>query len=297
MSGFDAGWLALREPFDQAAREASAPLLDWPALATRLRSGGDTRAALQVVDLGCGTGASLRAFAPRLGGRQHWRLVDHDPALLAALPGVLTRWAVAQDFRVTTGDDGMAIDGAGLQLTATWQCADLSDLAQLRTLDDAQLVTASALLDLVSATWLEALVARCRVAGAAVGWALSVDDRLRWQPADDADARVHGHFRIHQRRDKGFGAALGGSAVEEAARRLQRAGYRVVTAPSDWQVDGARSPNDRVLLREMIDGMAAAAREQAPGDLASIDAWRQRRHAQLAVTRLQVGHVDLLAWL
>lgn len=297
MSGFDAGWLALREPFDQAARDASAPLLDWPALARRLRSGRDGEAALQVVDLGCGTGASLRAIAPRLGGRQHWRLVDHDPALLAALPQALSTWATGQGCRVVAEGDGLAIDGAGLQLTVAWQRADLAEAAAVTAIDGAQLVTASALLDLVSAAWLEALVARCRRAGAAVGWALSVDDRLQWQPDDAADALVHAHFRAHQRRDKGFGPALGGGAVAEAARCLQRAGYQRVVAPSDWQVDGTRSPADRAMLREMVDGMAAAVREQAPEALAAVDAWQQRRHAQLAVTRLRVGHADLLAWL
>ena len=297
MSGFDAGWLALREPFDLAARAASAPLLDWPALAGRLRSGRDAGAVLQVVDLGCGTGASLRALAPRLGGRQHWRLLDHDPALLAALPQALSSWAVAQGCRVATGDEGMAIDGKHLQLTVAWQRADLADLAGVAAIDGAQLVTASALLDLVSAAWLQALVARCRAAGASVGWALSVDDRLRWLPADGADALVHTHFRAHQRRDKGFGPALGGGAVVEAARFLQRAGYRVVTAPSDWQVDGERSPADLAMLREMVDGMAAAAVEQAPEAASAVQAWRQRRQARLASTRLQVGHTDLLAWL
>lgn len=297
MSGFDAGWLALREPFDRAAREASAPLLDWPALAARLRSGRDAEAALQVVDLGCGTGASLRALAPRLGGRQHWRLLDHDPALLAVLPRVLSTWAMAQGCRVAIGDDGMAIDGEHWQLTVAWQRADLADLAGVAAIDGAQLVTASALLDLVSAAWLEALVARCRAAGAAVGWALSVDDRLQWQPVDGADEEMHRHFRAHQRRDKGFGPALGGTAVAEAAQRLQRAGYRVVTAPSDWQVDGERSPADLAMLREMVDGMAAAAAEQAPEAAPQVRAWRQRRQALRASTRLQVGHTDLLAWL
>jgi len=296
MSGFDAGWLALREPFDRAAREASALRLDWPALAARLRGGRDAGAALQVVDLGCGTGSSLRALAPRLGGRQHWQLLDHDPALLAALPQALSTWAVAQGCRVVEGD-GLAIEGEHLQLTVAWQRADLADLAGVTALDGAQLVTASALLDLVSAAWLQALVARCRAAGAAVGWALSVDDRLQWQPADGADEAVHAHFRAHQRRDKGFGPALGGGAVAEAVRLLRRAGYRVATAPSDWQVDGERSPADRAMLREMVDGLAIAALEQAPEAAPAVQAWRLRRQAQRAATRLQVGHTDLLAWL
>ncbi len=50
MSGFDAAWLALREPHDHAARSAS--LADRFALAVGARP--------RLTDLGAGTGANLR---------------------------------------------------------------------------------------------------------------------------------------------------------------------------------------------------------------------------------------------
>lgn len=302
MSGFDPAWLALREPFDRAARAAAAPQLDWPAFAARLRGGRGPGEAVQVIDLGCGTGASLREVAPRLGGVQHWRLVDHDAQLLDALPTVLSAWATAQGWRAVPGRDRLHIDGPALSLCVEWQRADLSTAPDAALLAGARLVTASALLDLVSAPWLDALVTQCRAARAAVCWALSVDDRLHWQPADAADAAVHRHFRDHQRRDKGFGAALGGAAPAAAAGAMRRAGYEVSVARSDWQVDGGRSAADRALLREMVDGLAGAAREQAPDD-AAVAPWALRRRAQLAdpaqaaTLRLQVGHIDVLGWI
>ena len=75
MSGFSAQWLALREPYDLRARNATvlaavaAAFADQPAVA--------------VVDLACGAGASLRAIGPHLPPRQSWRLVDNDLGLLA----------------------------------------------------------------------------------------------------------------------------------------------------------------------------------------------------------------------
>jgi SAM-dependent methyltransferase len=296
MSGFSADWLAQREPFDRAARASAAAAFDWKALATQLRRERAGDAAITVLDLGCGTGASLREIAPRLGGVQRWRLVDHDAALLAAVPEALMRWARPHGWRVRPSGDGLHVDGGGLQLDIACVQADLAADADPVPFDGAQLVTCAALLDLVSAPWLEALVARCAGIGAAVCWALSVDGRLAWTGAEADDALVHDAFRAHQRRDKGFGAALGDAAVQVANPFLATAGYRLQGAESDWFVDGTRGAADRAMLRALIDGMAHAAREQCPAHVARIDAWRARRLATLGATRLRVGHIDLLGW-
>lgn len=296
MSGFSADWLAQREPFDRAARASAAAAFDWKALATQLRGERAGDAAITVLDLGCGTGASLREIAPRLGGMQRWRLVDHDAALLAAVPEALMRWARPHGWRVRPSGDGLRVDGGGFQLDIACVQADLAADADTVPFDGAQLVTCAALLDLVSASWLEALVARCAGIGAAVCWALSVDARLTWTDAEADDALVYDAFRAHQRRDKGFGAALGDAAVQVATQSLATAGYRLQTAESDWFVDGTRGAADRAMLRALIDGMAHAAREQCPAHAARIDAWRARRLATLGATRLRVGHIDLLGW-
>lgn len=297
MSGFSADWLAQRELFDRAARASSTSAFDWQALAARLRGGRTADdAVITVLDLGCGTGASLREIAPRLGGVQHWRLVDHDPALLAAVPAAVTAWAHARGWRVRAHGGGMRIDGDALQLDIACVQADLATDFDAVPFDGAQLVTCTALLDLVSAPWLEALAARCAGVGAAVCWALSVDGRLAWTDAEADDALVHDAFRAHQRRDKGFGAALGDAAVQMATPSLATVGYHLQGAESDWFVDGTRSAADRAMLRALIDGMAHAAREQCPSHAARIDAWRARRLVTLGATRLRVGHIDLLGW-
>jgi len=300
MSGFDPDWLALREPFDRAAREAAAPALDIPAFAARLRRRHRGDAALQVLDLGCGTGANLRALAPRLGGAQHWRLVDHDPQLLGVLPGALQRWAASQGWRSERTGAGLRIEAPRLSLDVVWQQADLAADPEGLSLHDADLVTTSALLDLVSGDWLSRWIARSREAGAALCFALSVDDRLHWQPADAADADVHALFQAHQRRDKGFGPALGGSAVDAALPLLASAGYRCTTAASDWHIDAAQGPAHRAMLAAMVEGIASAACEQNPAAAVRVQAWRDRRQARLAepsALAMTVGHKDLLAWL
>ena len=296
MSGFSAAWLHLREPFDHAARETVAAALDLPGRLARWRQRSQWE-ALGVIDLACGHGANLRVLAPSLGGAQHWRLVDHDPALLDAVPGALDEWARRHEYRFTVehgpGDE-QAIDIAGPDLHVTVVCQRVDLARDLASLDFGQtpLVTACALLDLVSASWLQALIHKARAARAALLFGLTIDGRTAWSPADAGDEDVYGLFSQHQRRDKGFGPALGSQAAAIALQQLERAGYETMQTPTDWVIDGALAPQ---MQRAIIEGMAAAALEQDPAAQDAVRSWKARRGAGIGSARLRVGHVDIVA--
>jgi hypothetical protein len=264
---FTADWLALREPADHAARSARLSR----AIADAVRLHGE----LRVLDLGAGAGSNMRYLAAQLPASQRWRLVDRDAALLAQASRAPIPNVSAIDMR--------QLDLAGI--------AD----EPMRALFEGQaLVTASALLDLVSERWLLALAARCREAGAAALFALSYDGRIECAPADDDDEFVRQLVNEHQRRDKGFGAALGPAATDCAERAFTARGYRVQRDRSDWMLRAEA----RELQRELIDGWAQAAIEMTPERSAAIDAWRGRRVAHVTNGRsaLRVGHEDLAAW-
>ena len=144
MSGFSAAWLALREPYDLAARNAK--VLD--AVAAHVIE----QPSIGVVDLACGTGATLRAIGPHLPPQQSWRLVDNDLGL--ALQGPL------------------------------------------------DLITASALLDLVSAEWLDRLIVEAAARRLPVYAALTYDGRTTPEPGCVLDIEILAGFNAHQRTDK-----------------------------------------------------------------------------------------------
>ena len=244
---FDAGWLDLRAAADRAARD--------PALRAAALAWLDAVPTPLVVDLGCGTGALWRDFARPAA---HWRLVDNDRALLALAA------------RRCPGAEAVAADLAGIDALP---------------LGGARLVTASALLDLASAAWFDALAARVAGEGAAVYACLSYDGTMDWFPPHAEDAAVLAAFNAHQGRDKGLGPALGPAAAERFAAALAERGYRVETAPSPWQL----GPEDGALMAALVDGVAAAAAETG---LAGTAAWAQARRASRASA---VGHTDLLA--
>jgi hypothetical protein len=296
MSRFSAEWLHLREPFDHAAREMAAATLDLPGRLARWRKRSPGE-ALTVIDLACGHGANLRALAPVLGGAQHWRLVDHDPALLAAVPDALAQWARRHEYRfMLEGGAGaeqtLAIDGPDFHARVVCQRVDLArELASLE-FGEMPLVTACALLDLVSAPWLQALMHRALPARAALLFGLTVDGRTAWNPADPGDELVQGLFSLHQRRDKGFGPALGSQAAAIALQQMACAGYEMLQTQADWVIDGALAPQ---MLLAMVEGMAAAALEQNPAAKDAVRSWKARRGADVGSSRLRVGHVDILA--
>jgi hypothetical protein len=288
VEGFSADWLGQREPFDAAARTAAAAPMRLQARLNALRPAA--RRPWRVIDLACGTGANLRWLAPRLGGPQEWLVVDHDAALLRCWPERLGVTGPADAFQTP-----LECSGPGFQAAIVRQQLDLAQNLETLPWHAAQLVTTSALLDLVSAAWLQRLVTAAVAARVALLVTLSVDGRHDWMPSDPLDPTVGALFGEHQRRDKGFGPALGADAAPALQRALRGSGYRVFSAPSDWWIDGQEGPHAAELQGALVDGMATAASEQAPGSSAVIEAWRQRRQALAASGSVRVGHLDLFA--
>ncbi|MCG6941787.1 MAG: class I SAM-dependent methyltransferase [Thiohalocapsa sp.] len=290
MSDFNDHWLALRASADSAARAdhlvATLGSLPVPA------HGG-----LKVLDLGCGIGANLRHLAPLLAAAGHahqqWTCVDRDSALLARLPARTHAWADARDLACAGTGAGLHIQADAWQADVAWKAMDLAVDVNRLPLPAGGLVTASALLDLVSERWLAILLRRCRTAGCALMLALSYDGRCGLSPAHPDDTRVIGLVNRHQRIDKGFGLALGPGAAATAGHRCSVLGYRVRAAPSDWHI----GPELAELQRVLLDGWRDAAAQMADADAAGwLDDWHAAHLASIEGGTLQmvVGHMDLV---
>jgi len=121
---FSPAWLALREPFDRAARSA--------VLAARFAASLPARP--RILDLGTGTGSMFRWLHPIIGREQSWILADADAALLERARGSQAEILVV----------------------------DLASALERLPFDAVDGVVCSALLDLVSEQWLHRLVAALR---------------------------------------------------------------------------------------------------------------------------------------
>ncbi len=272
MSGFSIDWLDLREGADNRARD------DELLGQARHWLGTDMTPASEkiVVDLGSGTGSTLRAFSAgpvssTEQGSLNWRLVDQDAALLA-------------EANCRHGDS---------QQLKTFEI-DLTNIAAL-PLEGANLITASALFDLVSADFIDRLVSelqnKCQQQPVGFYAALNYDGRTSWTPAHSLDEAVLDAFNRDQKRDKGFGQALGPDACAYMERKFKGAGFKVLAANSHWELDGS----DGDMVSALISGISEAVAHDSALDPAALEGWIQFRKAHSATGTCTVGHIDLLA--
>lgn len=263
MSGFSIDWLDLRADADRRARD--------PGLKEQALQWLEAAENPVAVDLGAGTGSTLRALTAANPQSLTWRLVDNDMTLL---------------------DEALRRHGQTHRLEP--RQADLAELASL-PLQGARLVTASALFDLVSENFLDALATRLQAQSQQqpVGLyaALNYDGSTHWTPHHPLDEAVLAAFNQDQRTDKGFGPALGPDSGAVMQRLFTAAGFKVYTASSPWVLDGA----DQAMVAALITGIAGAVAGHPDIDASALEDWVQFRLTNAASGTCIVGHTDVLA--
>jgi len=269
MSGFSIDWLNLREAADHRARDDGL-------LVRAIRWLQDARSSGQsevVVDLGAGTGSTLRAFTRAQiykPGSSEWRLVENDPQLLAEIQR-----------------------RHGYSTTLKPHELDLAKTSEL-PLSGARLLTASALFDLVSASFIDSLVdtlkRQCQKQPVGLYAALTYDGTTQWTPNHPLDDAILAAFNQDQLRDKGFGPSLGPNACDYLKRRLVEAGFEVSCAESPWIIDG----NDSDLVTELVKGITHAVAQDPGLNPESLNEWSEFRQAYAKRGNCLVGHRDLL---
>lgn len=264
MSSFSADWLALREPYDARARN--------PAVLAAVSASVERCSPIRVVDLASGLGAMVRALAPRLSSPQMWCLVDNDSELLGFVR------------RMITPSAALTVDLRRLDLTHSLE--DALD----GTID---LITASALLDLVSASWLDRLVSEIARRQLPFYTTLTYDGRAEIEPVDALDATMIAAANTHQRTDKGFGPALGPTAVRAATARLESVQYSVVTGASDWLI----GRNDREIQMKIFAIWASAGQVVGGVSRSDMVGWLARRRDSVIAgcSSIRIGHIDVFA--
>ena len=260
-------WLSLRESADLAARA--------PELVARLQAEAPVGGYSVIHDLAAGTGSMGRWLAPLLPGPQRWVLHDRDPVLLSV--------AVSDPPSQTANGAALAI------------ATQHSDITRLQPADlaDATLITASALLDLLTADELAGLIEVCVAVGCPVLLTLSVVGHVELTPPDPFDIRVAAAFDAHQRRRTPGGRLLGPDAVAIAVEGFGRHRAEVLVSPSPWRL----AVDQADLAAEWFTGWIGAACESDAALAREAGPYADRRLSEIrtGVLAVVVDHADLLA--
>lgn len=288
-------WLTLRRIADSLAREATTPLLTTlnDHLMTRCKSDPvstvgvrghqvqrdpERGPVVRVFDLGAGSGANMAWLAPRLRLPQVWTLIDRDEDLLQLVP---------------------AVDPAAQIVSVDTQVRSINDLSgpEVKT---AGLVTASAVLDVLSFRQLDRLAKLLSEAQVAALFSLNVTGKVHLTPqARPDDDDISEAFNCHQLRS----GLAGPRAAGYLEQQLLQAGFRVSTAATPWLLsaraqhqDMTHQETDELIERYLTERVAAAV-EQQPNLADRAPSWLTARLAQLRKGWLsvQVDHVDILA--
>jgi SAM-dependent methyltransferase len=260
VSGFDSTWLALREPADRAARAET--------LIAELSSYLAPMSKPHLLDIGCGTGSTWRSLSKTLKNAR-WTLLDSDRALLDEAERQIGQSDNIQFCR-----------------------HDLNDIDRL-PLGDVAVVTASALFDLCSEAFCAALAAKLANQSCGLYAALNYDGIMRWSLPLALDGQVLADFNLHQRRDKGFGPALGPNASARLSHHLTARGFQLRSAPSPWRMDRRM----KALQIAFLTGLKQPLVEIGNLTVTEIDQWILERISLIDAPKslCEVGHTDLIA--
>ena len=266
MSGFSIEWLNLREASDHKAR-------DRHLLKTAANWLNDLKSKDKViVDLGAGTGSTIRGLQRHttLAPSIQWRLVDDDPELLAEA--------------VRRHSEEYSIESFLVDLSAT----------QKLPLESVSLITASALLDLVSSNFIRDLcqLIKEKNEDRPLGFysALNYDGCIKWTPFHPLDAAILMNFNTDQSRDKGFGPALGPDATDFLKTQFDSTKFQCLSAKSPWLLGSA----DYLLTESLINGISDVAIQTDELTNSDIQDWKTFRIKNVRTGTCYLGHTDIL---
>jgi hypothetical protein len=236
--------------------------------------------------IGAGDGGLIRWLAPRLRRPQVWQVADLDVERIERAYAGIAQWAESRGWAVTFPSRAMLVhtpDGA-------WRLEGvLADIVDPVSLPAADAVLCDALLSRVSADWVAALAETRRTPVLATQIQAG---SLRFLPAHPLDRAVCNAAWRALAAPAEFGSPLGAHALATATRIFTAQGFKVSTAPSDWQV-----PRHRLaLMRALVTETAALART-SPACAGRASLWEKTRLRQALAGRLafRLGQRDLLA--
>lgn len=281
---FATDWLEERYRFDIAARNPSveAACLQYFSNATDIR----------IIDIGAGSGANFVYLADKFPQLQHWALVDLNPKLLNAARTRIKTWGIAKGYKVSEHGDQLSLEKDDRRIEVHLVHGSMLKLPKTFNLSSYQLVTASAVFDLLTADMASQLLNTLHANRLALFATLNYQ-HMEYFPREEDDQRFIEQYEQHMQRQQAFGRALGPACVphiQQVFRELPTGSFQM--GPSRWQIEPSDHDMHLHLLHFIEKSLAELpANQKAPQALQEwLGCKRELLHARRL--RLTVEHQD-----
>ena len=98
------------------------------------------------------------------------------------------------------------------------------------------------------------------------------------------------NFNTDQRRDKGFGPALGPDATDFLQSQFHATKFQCLSANSPWLLDSA----DYLLIESLINGISEVALQTDGLTNSDVLSWKAFRIKNIRTGTCYLGHTDIL---
>lgn len=278
-------WLETRYPFDARARSHT--------LETLALDSFQNKSAVNIVDVGAGTGANTRYYQKLLPNLQKWTLIESNSAFSNQWKGSFMEWC--NQNRLSYRDenvDEIVLHNTMQSLTVCWRSGSALDLAKLTIPDKVDLVVANALFDLFSVHQFE------NFASTLAEYKIPLLTTLNYQsmlfiPADPLDRKYIQLYESHMQRPRPEGNAMGSNCSQHAGRIMNELGASVYREKSTWDIRN----QDRQMLTYLLNFMQTSIVEllTSPKDVQQLDEWINSKQKEMEADKLRlvIEHSDM----
>ena len=251
---------------------------------------------IELIDMCCGSGNFLIWSIKNKLFFKKYTLVDNDVNLLKSVKSNL-RKNIPKEFKIKSNTNNLDLILRKDKYTSSNVLIKKNDCDKFNYKTKIfHIISYSAALDLMSKSSIKEAIKRVNNLNA-IYFSLCFNGIVKWTPANTFDKYILSFFNKHQRRDKGFGAALGLQSIDFVNRYSIKQGMKVNTKNSPWIVNNKTNKDKTFMNRYLLDIKKALFHMEGI-DKDILRKWYKDKKSDIEKKsiKLYVGHQDMLIY-
>ncbi len=275
-------WLATRYSFDTKARNKQ--------IEQQFLQSISQKEAVQLIDVGAGSGANCRYWIDKIPGNQQWTLIEENPDFSKKSLSALQQFAHARGYACLVQKEMLRIQTPTKTIHIKTVQGSLLEIDQLASLSDTDAVVANAVYDLLTKDQFEAFIHK--IATHHLVFLATLNYRnMYFSPTHPTDEKIIALYHAHMLRPQKEGIAMGPNCVEQMQETLQKHNYTIAVGESVWKI---RNKDDKMMgfLLDFMESSIGELSLSSEDSLLLIEWIKQKREANNL--KLTIEHQDIL---